>query len=247
MEMEMDRIGVESARAPRGVTGRRLLAALAAGVAASGGLGASTWYALRWLVPSANPGGIPAQIVVAEAYSMMIASLILFFGPAPNPPLALQWTSARDVGLACLAWIGVLSTSLVVNLSLSPIFGSIPDVARKILTLATDAKRLESQPAAAWAIAVLRGCLIVPLFEELLFRGLLLDWLGRHLAKSAAIIVAAAMFAIMHVYWVVVPYAFLVGLFLGWLRERTGSTFNTLVVHVVNNGLFLCLGLWILT
>jgi membrane protease YdiL (CAAX protease family) len=134
-----------------------------------------------------------------------------------------------------------------VYLLLSPIFGGIFDVARQILMLATDAKWLESQSAAAWVIAVPRGCLIVPLFEELLFRGLLLDWLKRHLPKSWAIIIAAAVFAVMHVYWVVIPYAFLAGLFLGWIRERTGSTFNTLVVHVVNNGLFLCLGLWILT
>jgi hypothetical protein len=39
------------------------------------------------------------------------------------------------------------------------------------------------------------------------------------------------------------PYAFLAGLSLGWLRLSTGSTVNTLFVHTLNNLLFLRLGL----
>jgi membrane protease YdiL (CAAX protease family) len=50
----------------------------------------------------------------------------------------------------------------------------------------------------------------------------------------------------MHVYPIAMPYAFLAGLILGWLRLRTGSTVNTLFVHVLNNLLFLGLGLWLL-
>jgi Type II CAAX prenyl endopeptidase Rce1-like len=64
----------------------------------------------------------------------------------------------------------------------------------------------------------------LPLFEELLFRGLLLRWLGQHFSTTGAVIVSAAVFAVMHGYPIVLPYAFVAGLFLGLIRERTGST-----------------------
>jgi uncharacterized protein len=64
-----------------------------------------------------------------------------------------------------------------------------------------------------------------------------------HFSTTRAVIVSAALFAVMHGYLIVLPYAFLAGLFLGWIRERTGSTLNPLFMHVVNNLVFLCLGL----
>jgi membrane protease YdiL (CAAX protease family) len=79
-----------------------------------------------------------------------------------------------------------------------------------------------------------------------MFRSLLLDWLRNRFSNGRAIIVSAVLFAVMHVYPIAMPYAFLAGLILGWLRLRTGSTVNTLFVHVLNNLLFLGLGLWLL-
>ena len=237
---------VQSVVAPAQVNGRRLLVTLAAGAAASAALGATTWYGLRWFEASANPGGLPAQIVVAEVYCTLIAALVIAFGPLRTPPLAFRVTSARDIGLACLAWIGIVCCSLVVYLLLSPVAGSLSDVLEKILSLATDAKRLQTQPLSVWTIAGPRGCLIAPLFEELLFRGLLLEWLRKRLKNSSAIVVSAVLFAAMHAYPIVMPYAFLAGLFMGWVRIRTGSTFTTLIMHVFNNVLFLYLGLSLL-
>lgn len=38
---------------------------------------------------------------------------------------------------------------------------------------------------------------------------------------------------------------FLFGLFTGWIRGRTGSIFNTVVMHVLNNVLFLFVGIYL--
>jgi hypothetical protein len=51
----------------------------------------------------------------------------------------------------------------------------------QLIAVATDAKRLQGQSSSAWVIAILRGCLLVPIFEEVFFRGLLLSWLNRHM------------------------------------------------------------------
>jgi membrane protease YdiL (CAAX protease family) len=112
--------------------------------------------------------------------------------------------------------------------------------------VATDAKRLQSQSSSAWVIAILRGCLLVPIFEEVFFRGLLLSWLNRHMRFVPALLVQAALFAAMHVYPVVLPYAFLFGIATGYVRRATGSTFNTVLMHVINNVVLLILGFHLL-
>jgi uncharacterized protein len=79
-----------------------------------------------------------------------------------------------------------------------------------------------------------------------MFRGVLLEWLRKRLSNWKAIVVSAVMFTVMHVYPIAMPYAFLFGLFMGWLCLRMGSTVNTFFVHVLNNLLFLSLGLLLL-
>jgi membrane protease YdiL (CAAX protease family) len=227
------------------VDGRRLLATLGSGAVASAVVGAATYYAVLWLIPSAN-AGLTSQIIVAEVYSTLIAAFALSFGPLNRPPLDLRFTSAKDLGLAGLAWMGVIGSSLIIYFLLTPVTGGISAALRQILSVATDAKRLDGQPGSAWIIAIARGCLIVPLFEELLFRGLLLGWLGKHLSTTRAVIASAVLFAAMHGYPIALPYAFIYGLFAGWIRERTGSTLNMFFIHVLNNVLFLCLGLSLL-
>lgn len=232
-----------SAQAP--VEGRRLLGTIAAATVAGAVIGTATYYTLEWLTPWLN-SGLRTQLTVAGIYGAFIVVLALSFAPLQRPPLNFRFTSGKDIGLASLAWIGSIGCSLTIYFLLSPITGGVSAALRQILSLATDVKRLDGQLESAWIVAIARGCLMVPLFEELLFRGLLLSWLGKHLAISRAVIVSAVLFAIMHGYPIVLPYAFVAGLFLGWVREHTGSTFNTLVMHVLNNVLFLCLGLWFL-
>ena len=52
----------------------------------------------------------------------------------------------------------------------------------------------------------------------------------------------AALFAAMHVYPLVFPFTFLVGIATGYVRRITGSTFNTVLMHVINNVVLLTFG-----
>jgi membrane protease YdiL (CAAX protease family) len=85
--------------------------------------------------------------------------------------------------------------------------------------------------------------LIVPIFEEVFFRGVLLSWLRSRLNVHGAIFVMAALFALMHGSLVVAPYVFLFAVVAGYVRVRTGSTFNTIVMHWLNNLMLLYVGL----
>jgi membrane protease YdiL (CAAX protease family) len=222
-----------------------LLATIAAGAVAGAVIGVATYYGVRWSIPSAN-AALATQIVVAEVYTTLIVAFALSFGPLAGPPLDLRFTSAKDLGLAFLAWIAVIGSSLIIYFLLSPITGGIFPAFCQILSVATDAKRLNGQLVSVWVVAIARGCLIVPLFEELLFRGLLLSWLGKYFSSSRAIIASAVLFAVMHGYPVVFPFAFIYGLLAGWIRLRTGSTLNMFFLHAFNNVLFLCLAFLLL-
>jgi len=105
--------------------------------------------------------------------------------------------------------------------------------------------------------------LFVGVGEEMLFRGLLLGMLARavdrqiragRLEVSAAVVLSAVLFALAHgvVYqgafmlpfrfdpnWSQVAWAFVLGIFCGSLRQRTGSLLGPIIGHNVANGLVL--------
>lgn len=81
---------------------------------------------------------------------------------------------------------------------------------------------------------LLRVCIAAPIAEELVFRGAVQGFL-RPLGGQAAVVAAAALFAVQHGGAAGVLYAFCTGLVLGWLRERSGSVLPCILLHSVNN------------
>lgn len=76
---------------------------------------------------------------------------------------------------------------------------------------------------------------VVPAFcEELLFRGAM-QGLMRPCGSAAAIFGPALLFALLHGDLVQGLTAFVCGVFLGWLAERTGSILPGMALHFVNN------------
>ena len=80
--------------------------------------------------------------------------------------------------------------------------------------------------------------IVAPLFEEIFFRGFLFrgianSWLG----APGAIVITAAVWALIHLQysWTDIGMIFLLGLFLGYARYRTGSTTLTVLLHALWN------------
>lgn len=79
-------------------------------------------------------------------------------------------------------------------------------------------------------------CIFAPFVEEMIFRGSVLKMLLRiNKHKWGAIAISALIFSLMHMNPAQMPYAFIAGLFLGWLYARTGSILPGVVFHWVNN------------
>lgn len=82
---------------------------------------------------------------------------------------------------------------------------------------------------------------LVPFAEELFFRGALYPLLRQPLGPVLAIILNAALFSVVHFIPLLMPGLFVVGLFLAFLRERSGSIWPSVCLHALQNGLGLLL------
>jgi hypothetical protein len=80
--------------------------------------------------------------------------------------------------------------------------------------------------------------LFVGLGEELLFRGIIQRDLQDIFGKHTGLIIASYLFGIMHLTWRSVPelfFAFLAGMLLGYIYNRTNSLIGPIFLHGVNN------------
>lgn len=80
--------------------------------------------------------------------------------------------------------------------------------------------------------------IMAPLVEELLFRGAIQGHLLRRGMKPTyAILIASAVFGIVHMNPIQIPFAFAIGLIFGWLYYRTGSVIPGMIGHFINNSI----------
>ena len=72
-------------------------------------------------------------------------------------------------------------------------------------------------------------------FEELFFRGYLQTRFVERWGTIPGIVVASLLFGLVHHDWAHSSFAFIVGLWLGWIAEKTGSIRVPIIAHTVNN------------
>ena len=80
--------------------------------------------------------------------------------------------------------------------------------------------------------------IMAPLVEELLFRGAIQGYMLRKGMKPLnAILIASAIFGIVHMNPIQIPFAFAIGLIFGWLYYRTGSVVPGIIGHFITNSI----------
>jgi membrane protease YdiL (CAAX protease family) len=82
-------------------------------------------------------------------------------------------------------------------------------------------------------------CICPALLEEIAFRGLIQHWLHVAIPPLRAIVLASALFTVMHFTIISAPYIFLVGMVLGWTKWKTGSLYPSMAIHLAHNWLVL--------
>jgi membrane protease YdiL (CAAX protease family) len=78
-------------------------------------------------------------------------------------------------------------------------------------------------------------CVMPGLFEELAFRGVIIEAFRPALSQREVILVSALMFMVLHVQVGMFPHTLLLGLVLGWMRFRSGSLLPGILLHFTHN------------
>lgn len=96
---------------------------------------------------------------------------------------------------------------------------------------------LNSHNIPALACFGLTAIVLAPLFEETIFRGVLLPVAAKHLGSLWGIVLSAAVFAVAHLSLGEFPPLLVLGLGLGWLRWRSGRLASCIWMHALWNSL----------
>ena len=84
-------------------------------------------------------------------------------------------------------------------------------------------------------IGILASVIMAPIAEEVVFRGLFHGQLRKGMPVWAAMLISSAFFGMMHGEWIWMLHAFMAGMALAWIYERTQSLWPCILVHFVNN------------
>jgi uncharacterized protein len=142
--------------------------------------------------------------------------------------LALRPFAPRELllGLGCLL-VCALGVDLIAFLTGHPIIPAF------VFDTLRSARAAHALPLFLAAVAV-----VAPLSEELTVRGFLYrGFAASRLGSAGAIVFTSALWASIHVQydWFFIGEVFGLGLILGWMRRRSGSTWLTVVLHGAYN------------
>ena len=89
----------------------------------------------------------------------------------------------------------------------------------------------------AFLILFITTTLLAPIFEEIIFRGVLLPILSRDFGKIIGILFSSFIFALAHLSFSEFPPLFILGIGLACTRLISGRLISSVVMHSLWNGL----------
>jgi membrane protease YdiL (CAAX protease family) len=142
--------------------------------------------------------------------------------------LALTWPPRREVIVGIVALVAVIAIGDALLL-----------LSGRDLVTSFQTQSYATAAAEGWLVPMAAAAIILaPAGEEVMFRGFLFRaWARSERSAWPAIVVISVLWAVLHVQydWAGMLQIFIVGLFLGWIRWRSGSTLLTFVLHALFN------------
>jgi membrane protease YdiL (CAAX protease family) len=112
---------------------------------------------------------------------------------------------------------------------------AIVEVVASVFPLSRAEQQMFERMAAPNIAAIVSACVLAPVLEEMLFRGLILRAFLLQYPKWMAIFASAAIFGIAHLNIYQFVVAFALGTVGGWLYERTRSLVPCIALHALYN------------
>ena len=147
-----------------------------------------------------------------------------FFPISPSRPVPFFFAVLLIVGS-----VGVCMFANIVNSYISDFFREVG------ATVPASPKLMVNTPF-SFALNLFTIAVLPALLEEMIWRGYILRSL-RSYGDGFAVVISAMLFGLMHGNLRQIPFAFIVGLCLGFLYVCTNNIWIPIVVHFLNNGI----------
>ena len=185
---------------------------------------------------------------VAEAIRVVGGGLTISLSVIMGLPavLAAAWIAIRPTRTAFADYLALRWTSwskfLIGVVALAVLVGGWDLLSRALGREVTpgfmgDVLKSAQADGALWLL-VIAFCIAAPMSEEIFARGFLYrGWSESKLGVAGAIFLSSLAWTSLHLQydWFFFGEVFCIGLLLGYLRYRSGSTWLTIVVHGINN------------
>lgn len=199
---------------------------------------------LGWQDPAAVPAALDIQDLILQDYPRIsvfyglilipLYSLILFYRRLnQRDAIWLKKPDKKDLLPALVLSIGLLGVTNLLFSGLMLLGDSVPAVERLMTDYLEQAEAFSPALGYGWLITGIT--FLVPLSEELLFRGIIQGELRRAMPEWLAVVVQAVLFALFHMQAIQVLYVFLPALALGAMYAVTRSFWVPVLMHVVFN------------
>jgi uncharacterized protein len=167
----------------------------------------------------------PAELMILAA--VLIALVTLIFGVMHWTALKVQF--GRFGFNRWEAWAGVAAVVPMVLLALGYQY-----FIEMITPVECAGKSIEDLGLSRGGV-LLMFCVFPAITEEIAFRGLLQHWLRAAIGPQKALLIASALFAGLHLSIATFPVLFLMGMLMGWTKQRTGSLYPSMLIHFSYN------------
>jgi membrane protease YdiL (CAAX protease family) len=206
-----------------------MFAAFLAALAFLGFLGMALVIVMSGKGATSTPAGLGMMTLSVVATALTLAATaVVFASPRTRARLALvRFPSRPLIWLAATLGVLALGQALDAAITLAGLF----DVG----ALGTFRRALASAGSHHLPRSLLCFGLLAGTAEELFFRGLLQPRFVERWGPRTGILVTSALFGLMHFDGIHSTLALGMGLWLGFVRHRTGSVLPAVAAHVVNN------------
>jgi exosortase E/protease (VPEID-CTERM system) len=142
----------------------------------------------------------------------------------PTPSIALSWLPVVAAAITCAAWIALVPVDAAAGAGLAP-----------------HLRELGAAERWTWiAVRVLGSCLVIPVVEELAFRGFLLRWLVSPEFERvpprawtwSAVLVSSLAFGVLHGHWILGTLA---GIVFAVVLLARGRLSDAILAHALTN------------
>lgn len=170
-----------------------------------------------------------------------ILGIFFYFKWWKVKPLLLSDNIKSDIAIGLLSWLVAfpcaVAISQIIVFFLQDIIGFVLDDQTAVLQVKENLKYPVLFAASAFSVVF-----IVPVLEEIIFRGFLQTALKSFITPFQAIFFSAALFSFFHFSisqgvnnFNILITLFVLALFLGWVRERQGNLWPAIALHSLFN------------